>query len=86
MLDGHTRAVAALQMGLEKVPLIWEPEEWDWEMYRRCIMACKEQGISTPKDLLQRVISAEEYEIKWNQWCDHLQAQIEAERKKAEIR
>ena len=27
MLDGHTRAVAALNAGLVRVPLLWEPEE-----------------------------------------------------------
>lgn len=81
MLDGHTRAVVALRHGLKKVPLMWEPEEWDWEMYRRCVTACKKRGIRSPQDLLPRVISAAEYAIKWDQWCDRMQAQIEMERR-----
>ena len=80
--DGHTRCVAAMLHGLTAVPFIWEQDELDWEMYRRCITACKEKGIYSVDDLRHRIISASEYEIKWNQWCDAMQAEVTAEREK----
>lgn len=81
MLDGHTRAVAALNAGLDRVPLVWETEEWDWEMYRRCVHECEQREILSPLDLVPRVISAAEYWERWDAWCDRMQAEVEAARK-----
>lgn len=80
MLDGHTRAVAALNAGLVRVPLLWEPEECDWEMYRRCVRECRLRDVFTPADLVPRVIPAEEYWQKWDAWCDRMQAEVQRER------
>ena len=74
--DGHTRCVAALLAGLTAVPFVWEQDELNWEMYRRCVAACKEKGIFSMNELQRRIISASEYEIKWNQWCDVMQAEV----------
>lgn len=74
--DGHTRCVAALLAGLTAVPFVWEQDELNWEMYRRCVAACKEKGIFSMNELQSRIISASEYEIKWNQWCDVMQAEV----------
>ena len=80
MTDGHTRAAAALLAGCERVPLVWDTDELDWDMYRRCVKECRKQGISSPRDLLERIIPEEAYEKKWNRWCDVMQAEIIANR------
>ena len=80
LTDGHTRAVAALLAGLEKVPLVWDEDDLDWELYRRCVAACREQGIISPAALTERIITAEEYKVKWDGWCDALHARLEQER------
>ena len=80
MLDGHTRAVAALAAGVRKVPLCLEPEEWDWEMYRRCMRECNLRDVFTPEDLIPRIIPEEEFWEKWDGWCDRMQAEVRAER------
>ncbi len=79
MTDGHTRAVAALRAGLEKVPLVREADELSWEMYRRCVRACREEGVLSPADLLGRIIPREEYRVKWDGWCDKMQAEVDRE-------
>ena len=84
MTDGHTRAVAAIRAGLERVPLMWEPDEWDWDMYRACVQECRSRGVLSPYDLAGRVVSAKDYQILWNDWCDGMQAQIEAARRAAQ--
>ena len=78
MTDGHTRAVAALRAGLAAVPLVWDEDELDWRMYRACVLACRSRGISSPWDLLDRIVSAEEYAVQWDQWCDRMQASVKA--------
>jgi|GEM_PF-174939 len=82
MTDGHTRAVAAIRAGLTAVPLQWEPDEWDWEMYRRCVRECRERGVVSPHDLTDRVVSAADYRTLWMDWCDDMHAQVGAEREK----
>ena len=81
MTDGHTRAVAAIKAGLDSVPLVWDEDELDWDMYRACVSACQEQNILSPADLLTHIISEEEYKEKWDKWCDIMQAEIIQSRK-----
>ena len=81
MTDGHTRAVAALRAGLEAVPLCWDEDELDWDMYRACVKACQERSVFSPEDLVKRIISAEDYIEKWDRWCDRMQAEIEQGRR-----
>lgn len=76
MTDGHTRAVAALRAGLDAAPLVWEEDELDWEMYRRCVTACRERRVYSPADLLSRIVSEEDYAEKWDRWCDVMQAEV----------
>ena len=70
MTDGHTRAVAALRAGLTAVPLVWDEDDLDWDMYRACVKACLEKKILSPVDLLTRIIPEEDYREKWDAWCD----------------
>lgn len=76
MTDGHTRAVAAIRAGLDAVPVIYDEDKLDWDMYRACVKACKERGILSPEDLLSEIISEEEYTDKWDRWCDRMQEEI----------
>ncbi len=80
MTDGHTRAAAALRAGLKAVPLVPDPDELDWEMYRRCVAECRRRGVRSPADLLSRIVPEEEYREKWDRWCDKMQADVTAER------
>ena len=76
MTDGHTRAVAAIRAGLDVVPLVWDEDELDWDMYRVCVKACQELRILSPVDLLKRIIPEEDYKEKWDRWCDNMQAEM----------
>jgi len=70
--DGHTRAFAAYQAGFTEIPVIWEEEKLDWEVYKICIKWCKEQGIFSIADLKGRVVDQKDYEILWYKRCDDL--------------
>ena len=76
MTDGHTRAVAALRAGLEAVPLVWDEDDMDWDMYRACVAACRERGIFSPEALPDRILPAADYAEKWDAWCDRMQAEV----------
>lgn len=77
MTDGHTRAVAALKAGLDEVPAVWDTDDLDWEMYRRCVEECRNRHVFSPLDLVDRIVTAAEYAVKWDHWCDEMQADVE---------
>ena len=83
MTDGHTRAAAALRAGLETVPLVWDEDELDWEMYQICVDACRRRQVFSPADLLRRIVSEPEYAEKWDGWCDAMQAEVRQRRSSA---
>lgn len=76
MTDGHTRAVAALRAGLDTVPLVWDEDDLDWEMYQVCVTACHERKVYSPVDLLTQIMSETEYQAKWEHWRHKMQAEI----------
>ncbi len=78
--DGHTRAFAAYQAGYEKIPVIWENEELDWEMYEICIKWCRGAGIYTIADLNTRVVKQKDYKSLWYKRCDDLNKKLALER------
>lgn len=80
MTDGHTRAVAALRAGLDSVPLAWDNDDLDWEMYRKCVEECRTRHILSPNDLLPQIISESDYKEKWDKWCDIMQAAVRQEK------
>ena len=71
--DGHTRAWLAYEAGLTEVPVVWDEDDLDWELYQKCVDACLERGVRTIADLKGRILSPEDYILKWDYWCDELQ-------------
>jgi hypothetical protein len=83
-VDGHTRALAALLLGLSEIPVYYwknEDEELDWDEYKVCIGWCKEEGIHTISDLKKRIVSHEDYQILWLDRCKKMQQDLEAKKK-----
>ena len=81
LTDGHTRAVLAILAGLESVPLAYDEDELDWNLYRYCVEQCTQKGIHSPYDLVDRVISAHDYEEKWIGWCDQIPSKLQQNKK-----
>ena len=81
LTDGHTRAVSAILAGLESVPLVYEEDELDWNLYHYCVEQCNQKGIHSPYDLVDRVISACEYEEKWIGWCEQISSKLQQNQK-----
>jgi len=66
-LDGPTRLYLAYLLGFRQVKaVIVEQEEWVWQF----VSETQKRGIITPKDMT--LLSHEDYEVKWNQFCDTL--------------
>lgn len=64
-LDGHTRLYLAVQKGFQSVKaVISETDDWVWTFVREA----EKRGIKSPVDLI--LLSHEQYEIQWNQFCD----------------
>ena len=83
-VDGHTRALAALLLGLSEIPVYYwkdEDEKLDWDEYKVCVEWCKEEGIHTISDLKNRIVSHKDYQILWLDRCKKMQHDLEAKRK-----
>lgn len=64
-LDGHTRLMYAVMNGWKQVRAVVESsDEWVYKF----VDEARKRNISTPYDLT--LLKHEEYEIKWNHFCD----------------
>lgn len=79
-LDGHTRAFLAYEHGLQKVPVYWEPEEYDWELYEICIQWCIDNKIMHISDLKDRILEKATFEKRWIGKCQDLGIELERKR------
>lgn len=69
-LDGHTRLYAAVQDSFPFVKaVISETDDWVWPFVREA----ERRNILSPRDLI--LLSHDEYEVQWNQYCDSVFAQ-----------
>ena len=82
LVDGHTRAFAALLHNLPEVLVYWEDEELDWEEYRICVEWCRREGIHTIADLKNRVVPQKDYEAIWYGRCEKMQKELETKRER----
>ena len=64
-LDGHTRLYYAVMKGWEYVRAVAESSD-DW-VYK-FVTEAQKRGIYTPKEMT--LVSHDEYEEKWNRFCD----------------
>ena len=67
--DGNHRAYQALLMGQDTISAEWDKDGVD-EIYHLYAKACEERKIYSILDLKNHVLSQDEYEAKWYNWCD----------------
>ncbi len=67
--DGHHRAYQALLAGKNTISAEWDKDGGD-ELYHLYAQACEERKIYSILDLKNRILTQDEYEAKWYNWCD----------------
>ena len=67
--DGHHRAYQALLAGQDTISAEWDKDGGD-ELYDLYAQVCEERKIYSVLDLKNRILSQDEYEAKWYNWCD----------------
>ena len=67
--DGHHRAYQALLAGRNTISAEWDRDGGD-ELYHLYAQACEERKIYSVLDLKNHIVSQDEYEAKWYNWCD----------------
>jgi hypothetical protein len=77
--DGHSRALAALMEGYEEIPVYYDKDELNMQMYEICVHWCLEQGITTIADLKNRIVNEKEYEKLWIKRCQKMHEKINGE-------
>lgn len=75
--DGHTRAFALAEQGVEELSVYFDPDPLDWLQYFICIKWCREQGLKNITDLTNRIIDHARYERVWHERCATMQKAVE---------
>jgi len=76
MTDGHTRAVMAFFAGWETIPVTWDDDPLDMQVYAECVRWCDKAALKTVADLANRIISPKDYNTLWNKRCIDLHRDI----------
>lgn len=71
ILDCHSRAFCALELGWERIPVIYDDAD-DWPYYDVCVLACQERGISSVLDLKEAIVNLKTYQNDWIGFCQQL--------------
>ena len=79
--DGHTRAFAAWSWEWDKVPVVWDRDELDWEAYEICVARCDRENIHTIADLAGRVVDGAAYQEQWLDRCAAMHRRLKAQRR-----
>lgn len=80
MTDGNTRAVILSQMGLDEVLVKWDNDELDLDAYKICVDWCISDGVLSPRDLYNRIVTAEDFQNLWISRCQEMHIKLEARR------
>lgn len=67
--DGHHRAYQALLAGQDTISAEFDQDGGD-VLYDLYAQACEERKITSVLDLKHHILSQDEYEPKWYNWCD----------------
>ena len=67
--DGHHRAYQALLIGQNTISAEWDRDGGD-ELYHLYAQVCEKRKIYSVLDLKDHILSQDEYEAKWYNWCD----------------
>ena len=67
--DGHHRAYQALLAGRDTITAEFDRDGGD-ELYALYAQACEERKIYSILDLKNLILTQDEYEAKWYNWCD----------------
>ena len=67
--DGHHRAYQALLAGRDTISAEFDRDGGD-ALYALYAQACEERKIDSVLDLKNHIVSQDEYEAKWYNWCD----------------
>lgn len=74
--DGHTRGLALMRKGVNRVKVSWETEELDWQAYLICLGWCRDVGVLRISDLEDRVITSAEYNKLWYERYNQLKERL----------
>ena len=76
IIDGHHRAYQALLAGRDTISAELDRDGGD-ELYALYAQACEERKIYSILDLKNRILTQDEYEAKWYNWCDGFNQAVE---------
>lgn len=65
MLDGHSRAVMALEQGIDALPCYIDNGDRNMAAYAEDLDACMAAGVTNVASLAEQIVSPKDYEVLW---------------------
>ena len=69
LLDGHTRGLLAALAGADELRVERDTDDDHERLYRECVAWCREEEVTSVRDLVGRVVSHETHETEWVERC-----------------
>ncbi|WP_440895430.1 hypothetical protein ACS127_12800 [Amphibacillus sp. Q70] len=74
--DGHTRALLYFRAGIKEIPVYWDQDFLNMELYKICLEWCQEKNMAYMGDLDNQIVSDERYHELWIKRCEDLARRI----------
>ncbi|WP_100486082.1 hypothetical protein [Sporolactobacillus pectinivorans] len=70
LTDGHTRAYLYDCSKISMIPVYWDEDDLDIEVYQTCLKWCREEMIMFISDLKDRILPHDQFVEQWVNRCE----------------
>lgn len=69
LIDGHTRAFLYSEAKISVIPVYWDTDDLDMDLYQTCLEWCRKEQVIFIDDLKDRILPHEQFEKQWIERC-----------------
>ncbi|MET1248741.1 hypothetical protein ABWW58_08135 [Sporolactobacillus sp. STCC-11] len=70
LTDGHTRAFLYSEAKISVIPVYWDEDDPDMDLYQNRLNWCREERVMFIDDLKERILPHDQFENEWIKRCE----------------
>lgn len=70
LTDGHTRAFLYSEAKISVIPVYWDTDDLDMDLYQTCLNWCRHERVMFIDDLKERILPHDQFLQKWMDRCE----------------
>ncbi|SFG20807.1 hypothetical protein SAMN02982927_00967 [Sporolactobacillus nakayamae] len=70
LTDGHTRAFLYSEAKISVIPVYWDEDDLDMNLYQSRLNWCREERVMFIDDLKERILPHDQFENEWIKRCE----------------